>query len=433
MATTHADLQARLDDPECSCALMKDQDQGMLSLEGQLLGVANKLNALDVTASISSLNPLLPPELLEHVLDSHEGDIESLKVFSLVCRDWAAYTRRYRLTRIELFRDGPRTDATLLEFLEDMPCIRPHIQALTFNRYCNLRSGWSDKNIDTLLPRLRSVRFRSGSWRIAWSLRIMERLGHLDTLFLEGAFAKDGSDLASDGYRSNLSIKRLSVIEPFKFDTERVWDWLRNTRTIEQQSLTSLALSYGRDHNLARSKDVLLKIIHASPRLEGLELHLARCLHVPALMSSTFSTHTNPQHSNLNFVSFSFSGMGLGTVPIIKLTLATQPSTYALQTFVRFINATNWPNLRHLEIKIISGFPGYKPENVVCQSFRAVGRDNNSLPIRPELLADLNRITVCFIDMGKVAHVHRVFRMFGPALEREGLIDIKLENSTLVT
>jgi hypothetical protein len=133
------------------------------------------------------------------------------------------------------------------------------------------------------------------------------------------------------------------------------------------------------------------------------------------------------------FFLCSFSGMGLGTVPIIKLTLATQPSTYALQTFVLFINATNWPNLRNLEIKIISGFPGYKSESVVCQSFRAVGRDNNNLPIRPELLADLNRITVCFIDMGKVAHVHRVFRMFGPALEREGLIDIKLGNSTLVT
>jgi hypothetical protein len=302
MATTQVDLQARLDDPQRDRVIMKDQDQGILSLEGQLLGVTNKLNALDVTASISSLNPLLPPELFEHVLDSYEGDIESLKVFSLVCQDWAAYTRRYRLARIKLSRDGPRTDATLLEFLEDIPCIRPHIQALTFNRYCNLRSGWSEENIGTLLPRLRSVRFRSGSWLIAWSLRIMECLSHLDTLFLEGAFAEDGSDLTSNGPRSNLSIKRLSAIEPFKFNTERVWDWLRNTRTIEQQSLTSLALSYGRDHNLARSKDVLLRIIHASPRLEGLELHLARCLHVPAFLSSAFFAHTNSRYSNLNCV-----------------------------------------------------------------------------------------------------------------------------------
>jgi hypothetical protein len=126
------------------------------------------------------------------------------------------------------------------------------------------------------------------------------------------------------------------------------------------------------------------------------------------------------------------SGMELGTIPITHLTVGMAPSKFALLTIVRFVNASTWPNLRHLEIKIISNYSGYKPESVVCQSFR-VGRDVNGLQIRPELLATLERITVRFVDMGKVAHAHRVFRMFGPALHREGLIHVKLENSTLVT
>jgi hypothetical protein len=124
--------------------------------------------------------------------------------------------------------------------------------------------------------------------------------------------------------------------------------------------------------------------------------------------------------------------MELGTVPIAHLTVAIAPSKSALLTIVRFVNASTWPDLRHLEIKIISNYSGYKPESVVCQSFRA-GRDVNGLQIRPELLAVLERITVRFVDMGKVAHAHRVFRMFRPALHREGLIHVKLENSTLVT
>jgi hypothetical protein len=281
MSTTYANTQADLD------ASQLTKDPGGLTLDDQpVLDISKNLDALDVTDTMSMSRPPLPPELFEHVLDMCEADIAFLKVLSLVCQDWAAYTKRYRFARIVLSGYGSGHSVDLLNFLKGTPYIRPCIRALTFNRNASFHPDWDDEDLHVLLPCLKSVRLGQGS-HAAISLRVVERLSHLDSLYISGAFSDNQVGRIGSRPRSSLTIRSLSVVSTWSFHSERLWDWLRHTQTIEQHSLRSLTLPYGEDHDLTRGKDILLKMISASPQLEHLGLHLVRRFNVPGYLFST--------------------------------------------------------------------------------------------------------------------------------------------------
>jgi hypothetical protein len=284
MPTSAVDLSADLDTAQRDRVILNDQE--LLPLYSQLLDATQRLDALDVTDDMSISRPPLPPELFEHVLDMCEGDIESLKVFSLVCQDWAAYTRRYRFARIVLSGYGSGHSVALLNLLKGTPYIRPCIRALAFNKRASFHPDWSEEDLHALLPRLKSVQLGESS-HAAISLRVVERLSHLDALCVSGAFSESQVGRMGSRPRSSLTIRSLSVLSTWSFNSERLWGWLRHTQTIEQHSLRSLTLSYGEDHDLTRGKDILLKMISASPQLEHLGLHLVRRFNVPSYLFST--------------------------------------------------------------------------------------------------------------------------------------------------
>jgi hypothetical protein len=81
--------------------------------------------------SLSSPHLQLPFELFGHILDEFAGDAGSLKTLSLVCVDWAEYTRRHRFAEISLsHRTAPGACYKLLDLLKATPNIRTHIRVL---------------------------------------------------------------------------------------------------------------------------------------------------------------------------------------------------------------------------------------------------------------------------------------------------------------
>jgi hypothetical protein len=127
------------------------------------------------------------------------------------------------------------------------------------------------------------------------------------------------------------------------------------------------------------------------------------------------------------------TGLQLGTVNVPHLTLSIAPSRHSIRDIARFLNTNTWPTLRTLDIRIVSPYniSKYMYYPSVSHIFRP-GRDVNGLQLRLDILFALEHITVCFVNMGELTHAYRLFRIFGPVLDREGLIEVKLENTTLV-
>ncbi|KAL0061507.1 hypothetical protein AAF712_011650 [Marasmius tenuissimus] len=115
--------------------------------------------------------PILPPEILEQIVDELEGSFPALKSCSLVCHDWLARTRRHLFRSITLpptdhnlpntFEDiSPATfDGTsVLGLLHSSPFLTNYVRRLTLDfRYSAQLVCASEPYLVDLVPRMKQL------------------------------------------------------------------------------------------------------------------------------------------------------------------------------------------------------------------------------------------------------------------------------------